>query len=114
MYALQPDSGACSIFHPGETDMAQDDSGNNVAIIAVIIIAVLVAGAAFLYLQDSGPASGPAVIERETIKEPTVIERDTTIITPPPEEAPPQEEGGKATIEHEDEEGNKTEIQVEE
>ena len=86
--------------------MAQEDSGSNVAIIAIIIIAVLVAGAAFLYLQDRGPATEPTVIERNTT--------NTTIVPPPEVTTPPEEEGGKATIEHEDEEGNKTQIQVEE
>ena len=89
-----------------------DNSGSNVAIIAIIAIAVLVAGAVFLYL-DSQSATGPNVIERETIREPAVIERNTTIIQEEPAPEPLPEEGGKASIEHQNEDGSKTEIQVE-
>jgi hypothetical protein len=93
-----------------------DNSDNNVAIVALIIVAVLVAGAAFLYFTNE-PATEPSAIERETVKEPTVIDRDTTIIQeqPAPEElpAPPGEDKDKTSIEHQDSD-SETKIEVEE
>jgi len=81
--------------------------GNNVAIIAIIVIGVLVAGAAFIYFQGGFSADkGPTVIERET-----VIERPADP-EPEPAPTPPAPEEPGFSIEHEDDEGSRTEIKT--
>jgi hypothetical protein len=83
----------------------EGNNSNSVAIVALIIIGALIAGAVFLYARgDFGP---PQVIERDT----KIIEREAP---PPPQEEevePPAEEPG-FEFRHEDEEGNSTEIEA--
>lgn len=78
-----------------------DNSNNSVAIVALIIIGALIAGAVFLYAQGGfGPTQ--------------VIERDTTVIEKPaPEKAAeePKKEPG-FEFRYEDEEGNSTEVEA--
>lgn len=83
--------------------MAQND-GNNVAIVALIIIGLLAAGAAFLYFQ--GSFGKPSPVEHKTIIQQPESAPEPA---PAPEEAPKEEPG--FSFEHEDEDG-KTEIQA--
>ena len=61
------------------------DNGSSVAIIAIIVIAILVAGAAFLYFQGDLPEgdSNPTVVERTTERN-TIIENDAPAPAPAP------------------------------
>lgn len=77
----------------------RDNGSNSVAIVAIIVVGLLIAGAGYLYYSSNGE---PRVIEKTT-----VIERD----------APKPEAGDKPedsfSFEYEDESGNRTEIQAE-
>lgn len=83
--------------------MADNDNGsNNVAIIAILIIALLAIGG-FFWSQGyfTGSDNETTVIEREIIREEPASE---------PEPAP-QEDDSDFSFEFEDEEGNKTTIE---
>ena len=85
--------------------MAQTEGGSNVAIIAIFVIALLVAGAVFMYFQGGFSGGGTSVVERNTN---TVIERDS-----PKSEAPAaKEEGPGFSLSHENDEGRKTTIEA--
>ena len=61
-----------------------NDSGSNVAIIALIIIAVLVAGAAYLFLRDGEPTPAPEAGPPSVIEHNTVIDRQAPGPAGPP------------------------------
>lgn len=93
--------------------MAYDNNGSSVAIIAIIVIAILVAGAAFLYFQGDLPDgdSNPTVVERTTERN-TIIEQDAP--APPPAPAVPENntEGDFSFSQETDEDGD-TETEIE-
>jgi len=78
--------------------MASENSSNT-AIVALIIVGLVVAAATFFYYQSG--YGKPEVIRQDTIIEKQV---------PAPESKEEEEPGYK--FEHEDSEGNKTEIQA--
>lgn len=83
--------------------MAQTEGGSNVAIIAIFVIALLIAGAVFMYFQGGFSGGGTTVVERNT-----VIERDS-----PKTEAPAAKEAGPDfSLSHENDEGRKTTIET--
>jgi hypothetical protein len=89
------------------TNGDSNNSNNSVAIVALIIIGALIAGAVFIYAQGGfGPTR---VIERDT----KVIEKPVPAPEPAPEEKAeePKEEPGYE-FRHEDEDGNTTEIEA--
>lgn len=90
--------------------MAQTEGGNNVAIIALIVIGLLVAGAVFMYYQGGftggSDGSDTTVFERNT-----VIERDAPAPAADPAPAA-KEEGPGFSMSHESEDGKQTTIET--
>ncbi len=86
--------------------MANGENSSNTAIVALIIIGLVVAAAAFFYYQ--GGFGAPDVVERET----TIIEKQVPAPEPAPVPEPKEEDEPGFKLEHEDDEGNKTEIQT--
>lgn len=85
--------------------MSETQGGSNVAIVALIVIAVLVAGAAFLYFggtsRDSGGDSSHTMIERSVEK-----------VTPDGGDSPAADSGDRPglSLSHESDDGEKTSI----
>lgn len=91
------------------------DNGSSVAIIAIIVIAILVAGAAFLYFQGDLPEGeqNPTVVERSTERN-TVIENDAP--APPPAPAIPDDDvdvEGDFSLEQDIDEDGESETDIE-
>lgn len=77
-----------------------ESNSNNVAIVALIVVGVLIAGAVMLYF--SGTIGGRDVVYRDT----------TTIIEKPQQAVAAEEESSGFSLTHEDKDGAKVEIKT--